>query len=115
MLLAEFLHALQELTGGQMDSALALDGFKQDRTGLWPDVGGQGGQVIQFKVAEAGEQRGKTFLYLFLTGSCDAPEGAPVKGFVEGQDLVAGLSCRLGSGLSEAPCQLDESVVGLRS
>lgn len=115
MLLAEFLNALQELAGGQMDSALTLDRFKQDRTGLWPDVGGQGGQIIQFKVAEAGEERVKALLHLFLAGSCDTSEGAPVKGFVEGQDLVPGLPSGAGPGLSEAPCQFDEPIVGFRS
>jgi len=105
--LSESGEAFEKFLGHGIHSAFALDGFEEEGDGFIGEGGLDGFEVVWLDVDEAWEEGIEAFVDLGLRRGGHGPDGAPVKGFVEGHDFVA-------TALeTEPPRELDEAVVGL--
>ena len=75
---------------------------------------GEGAELIEGHVAEAGENGREAFFDFLLTGSGDASKGPAVEGFIEADDLRARLAAlRVGGVMPKTPSKFDKPIIGL--
>ena len=108
-IVAQLAQAAQVFGGSHGDAALSLDRFHQDGGRLGRDRLAHGLEIVERDVLESGHHRLKAFLHLFLPGSGNPRERAPVEGIEGGDDFEPAFV------VPEFSRQLEESFVGFRS
>ena len=95
VLVREFAKALDELGRADADTALALDRLHQEAGGMRPDGSLHAFEIVEFDIAEAGQQRCEALVHLLLAGGADRRHRPAVEGVVEGDKLEAFFAARV--------------------
>ncbi len=110
VLIAEGANAGEEVGIGDVDAALALDGFDEYGAGLGIDGVLESGEVVVGDVGEAGDEGSESCLIVGGGGGGKGAEGSSVETFEEGDDFEWGV---VGGGVGGGEAsELDGGFVG---
>lgn len=85
---AVIAEGVEEFRGGDVDAAFALDGLDDHAAGLRGDEAGEGFDVVEMAVLEAGEHGAEGSLVFFVGSGGEGAVGAAVKTVVEGENFT---------------------------